>query len=1377
MPKPTRPIQKSSFAGNKVWAPLRGSRLGYLLAEIKSDFGSRDSTLKDLVDKALAGQTKGNRDGEDVFTAIRDRLKLHAKLMPPAVPNVGATAGVNAENSRRRERARDIVNSYNWHRMADAVQLDELVKKYIDSVAKDHIKDRAAREAARRFSSTGNYKRNPQAFDAARNDSTTYLGAFWKGLRGYVNKNMPGLGAYQKNYSDEMMDRSLRRLALIEEQNEDVKNTKSYYHKPRPSESGANEVHWKDYLSWLPAGESSAKGLGSGPKTNVEQYARIYASALPEKYGLFDKIGSLFGSKEEQPQLNGIRFRSHPNGKYDADNATAAIQEIDALKLALEQTGVIKPQAKDESNQEYTNRANATLASYLPAVRGHAHADTHGLGSWYNKTADKMRVVPEGQDIHEIEKASKTGNRSYLPAAGVGKFELANAVTPLVRKVATERGDLLPKFTVTNPVYPELPEEEEILDLANVPDEDTLHTLPEHEKETGAADLLHKLDTENKGIFGSEKKPYEVVDDIHDDTPLDFDLPGIGKSPEIDEIEAHDPYSNLKNILAKAKSHLKKRVGAAKKGQAKEVNQFIANSLYNRKTAEEILADIQSKFNLTSTQANKLYENFKKLKTKPTPTNKQPLPEKKGPIRKRKYSRNKYGRLPPDETKSWLIQSIKDNPFESGISHSDNFFLDWLADHDDPREELVRRDINFRKENDWTKGFIDFKDALRASNPEIDSTVIPRLYNLDGTELNITPTNHPAIKTVSWKLPNTDGELIGRNGWTPTNYQAPFTDKEVREMLDKLGEHYPEIKEKPTQYKRKKKKSTSWVGKKIKKLLDEGYPHKQAIAIALNMAGRSKYRQDLIAGGLGDKLTAADVDPEQLRMGIQVEMEHTSDPKIAEEIALDHLAEDPNYYTKLKKMEGSKYGRPAAEQTKNFFQQSEDNDSYDAGVSHPDRVFLDYLMDADDPRAEIVRRDLNYRGGNRESFVDNYEKAAHRLSKTKPEKYSGPFADQVASDETMGVHTYPLTDGTTLSILRKERHPNVYNVLWKHPGIKAKNNFGYGYSALFTGNELNELIPKILDDEKHIYKRKEKDTHVIGTPFTKEDCVPEAALLVGIACELRKTKDKKLARKRAVENLSKDINYYNKIETGSKSNKYARIGDPSTYNALIKQAAGTRDSSALGILADHLEEQNQPGAKLARAGMQAGDNGRNPFMHHQWFYDYYNSPLHQNSGVRSDNGWPFIGEDGHHDTEAVPKGEINVSPRVGRVSMKGSPLAQLMVTQAATDLNPFSHLQYGVPVNSKAELRDLLEDLPSVQANTVWDLLAKHLPEKPEKYSAYRAPVDTINDGILYPAGTFLPNPKKFSKKSKSKSKKKKTNKRDRVKNILLKIFPSEGSC
>lgn len=46
-----------------------------------------------------------------------------------------------------------------------------------------------------------------------------------------------------------------------------------------------------------------------------------------------------------------------------------------------------------------------------------------------------------------------------------------------------------------------------------------------------------------------------------------------------------------------------------------------------------------------------------------------------------------------------------------------------------------------------------------------------------------------------------------------------------------------------------------------------------------------------------------DYDSIQLKMGIEAEMEHTNNQKIAETIAKQHLAEDSAYYTKLKKVE------------------------------------------------------------------------------------------------------------------------------------------------------------------------------------------------------------------------------------------------------------------------------------------------------------------------------------------------------------------------------------------------------------------------------------------------------------------------------------------
>jgi hypothetical protein len=61
---------------------------------------------------------------------------------------------------------------------------------------------------------------------------------------------------------------------------------------------------------------------------------------------------------------------------------------------------------------------------------------------------------------------------------------------------------------------------------------------------------------------------------------------------------------------------------------------------------------------------------------------------------------------------------------------------------------------------------------------------------------------------------------------------------------------------------------------------------------------RDFFKEDVLPGGKGD-VPPSNIDPNELKMGISVEREHTKDENLAREIAQDHLAEDPHYYTKL----------------------------------------------------------------------------------------------------------------------------------------------------------------------------------------------------------------------------------------------------------------------------------------------------------------------------------------------------------------------------------------------------------------------------------------------------------------------------------------------
>jgi len=68
---------------------------------------------------------------------------------------------------------------------------------------------------------------------------------------------------------------------------------------------------------------------------------------------------------------------------------------------------------------------------------------------------------------------------------------------------------------------------------------------------------------------------------------------------------------------------------------------------------------------------------------------------------------------------------------------------------------------------------------------------------------------------------------------------------------------------------------------------------------------------DTIKGGISDyqsiesiakkhKVSISKIES-QLKIGVPTEMEHTKNKKLALEIALDHLMENPNYYSILKK--------------------------------------------------------------------------------------------------------------------------------------------------------------------------------------------------------------------------------------------------------------------------------------------------------------------------------------------------------------------------------------------------------------------------------------------------------------------------------------------
>ena len=96
-------------------------------------------------------------------------------------------------------------------------------------------------------------------------------------------------------------------------------------------------------------------------------------------------------------------------------------------------------------------------------------------------------------------------------------------------------------------------------------------------------------------------------------------------------------------------------------------------------------------------------------------------------------------------------------------------------------------------------------------------------------------------------------------------------------------------------------------------LRNSGYDEVTDVTDRLRIEGVIKEGEDTISGGLAKGMTLNDIAEKhgmsvdmlvaEFKKGIQTEMEHTTDREVAKEITMDHLFEDPQYYTKLATVE------------------------------------------------------------------------------------------------------------------------------------------------------------------------------------------------------------------------------------------------------------------------------------------------------------------------------------------------------------------------------------------------------------------------------------------------------------------------------------------
>jgi len=174
-----------------------------------------------------------------------------------------------------------------------------------------------------------------------------------------------------------------------------------------------------------------------------------------------------------------------------------------------------------------------------------------------------------------------------------------------------------------------------------------------------------------------------------------------------------------------------------------------------------------------------------------------------------------------------------------------------------------------------------------------------------------------------------------------------------------------------------------------------------------------------LGGGKGDLLPTDKVDPTQLSIGVQVEMEHTNDPKIAQEIALDHLSEDPEYYTKLIKAGlADEFGGSAG-----------------SGLGDPDQSFNDPARVGEDGVTPgNIKGSI---GGTSDGQV------AGRASMPIIDKSNNPFDGEGKHNKTIDIQ---------LQEAKKKKKPKPTNpALWARAKAAARSKFDVYPSAYANG--------------------------------------------------------------------------------------------------------------------------------------------------------------------------------------------------------------------------------------------------------------------------------------------------------------------------------------
>jgi hypothetical protein len=268
-------------------------------------------------------------------------------------------------------------------------------------------------------------------------------------------------------------------------------------------------------------------------------------------------------------------------------------------------------------------------------------------------------------------------------------------------------------------------------------------------------------------------------------------------------------------------------------------------------------------------------------------------------------------RIPKKET-------LKETASNSGFRGQDEPDTSFVADGQ-PRILNTAKPESWYAQGGYTQLHTPKADAMRGRGKSKDTETQFRkaYYKLKNvTQSTLNPADDP-FKVEDWQEtePNKAIDKPKRFWELPDNQKDTIISKEdIKEIVDDFDELLDEMG----------LGGGAGVGLSLPGGYINGAPDSddvKKVSKKLNNKGMSGYEEideiavqiDNIPGGLANGMTLNDIakhhniSPQTLKnefiKGYAIEREHTTDINIAKEIALDHLYEDPNYYSKLSKIE------------------------------------------------------------------------------------------------------------------------------------------------------------------------------------------------------------------------------------------------------------------------------------------------------------------------------------------------------------------------------------------------------------------------------------------------------------------------------------------